>query len=518
MTTTPGAGKPNDQAADQMPRNVIVILLDSLNRHMLGAYGGHEFATPNLDRLAARCIRFDKHYSGSLPCIPARHDLLSGALDFFWKPWGSMEIWETSITGALRIAGITTKLISDHPHLFETGGENYHTDFTAWDYQRGHETDPWRTRPDPSWVGAPMFRATQNSYPYDRSRGYFRGEADFPGPRTMQAAARWLKDEAPAHDRFFLLVDEFDPHEPFDTPEPYASLYDEDWDGDHLVWPPYSVRTLEDKILTPRQAHQVRACYGGKLTMIDEYLGRVLDALNEGNLWENTAVFVLTDHGHYLGEKDLFGKPPSPLFQTIAHIPLLVAWPGMATGIVTGLTTTVDIAASVLDIFGTSVSHRTHGHSVVPLILGQQDMVREFLLSGMWGHEVHIIDGAGKYARAPRGDNTPLSLWSNRWSTMPIPWVPELKLLPPDDRAYLDRMPGSRVPVIRQPYQAGDMLPFWAARRVFDGDHLYDLKQDPHEEQNLAGSASEKDWADRLRQAMIEVEAPDDQFVRLGLE
>ena len=73
-------------------------------------------------------------------------------------------------------------LISDHPHLFETGGENYHTDFTAWDYQRGHESDPWRTRPDPSWVGAPSF--DRGHTPYDNSRGYFRDEADFPGPRT----------------------------------------------------------------------------------------------------------------------------------------------------------------------------------------------------------------------------------------------------------------------------------------------------------------------------------------------
>ena len=57
----------------------------------------------------------------------------------------------TPLTADLRRAGVTTQLISDHPHLFETGGENYHTDFTAWDYQRGHEGDPWKTRPDPSW-------------------------------------------------------------------------------------------------------------------------------------------------------------------------------------------------------------------------------------------------------------------------------------------------------------------------------------------------------------------------------
>jgi arylsulfatase A-like enzyme len=106
------------------PNNVIVVLLDSLNRHMLGAYGGGEFATPNRDAFARRAIRFDKHYAGSLPCMPARHDILCGALDFLWRPWGSIEMWEEPITVALRGPGVVSKLVSDHPHLFEVGGEN----------------------------------------------------------------------------------------------------------------------------------------------------------------------------------------------------------------------------------------------------------------------------------------------------------------------------------------------------------------------------------------------------------
>jgi len=69
-------------APQRAPKNAVVVLLDSLNRHMLGAYGGREFATPNLDRFAARATRFTRHFTGSLPCMPARHDILCGALDF----------------------------------------------------------------------------------------------------------------------------------------------------------------------------------------------------------------------------------------------------------------------------------------------------------------------------------------------------------------------------------------------------------------------------------------------------
>ncbi len=157
-------GAESTTSANPRPNKVVVVLLDSLNRHLLGAYGSDEFDTPNLDRFAATARSvFDRHHVGSLPCMPARHDLLVGSLDFLWRPWGSIEVWEEAITTELRRRGVTTVLVSDHPHLFETGGENYHVDFTAWDYVRGHENDPWRTRPDPSWVGAPALPAATRS-------------------------------------------------------------------------------------------------------------------------------------------------------------------------------------------------------------------------------------------------------------------------------------------------------------------------------------------------------------------
>ena len=82
-----------------MPSHVVVVLLDSLNRHMLGCYGGDRVrhAEPRPVR-RARAMRFTSHYTGSLPCMPARHDILCGALDFLWRPWGSIELWEEPIT------------------------------------------------------------------------------------------------------------------------------------------------------------------------------------------------------------------------------------------------------------------------------------------------------------------------------------------------------------------------------------------------------------------------------------
>ena len=273
------------------PRKAIVVLLDSLNRHMLGSYGGNEFETPNLDRFAKRAMSFTNHYTGSLPCMPARHDILVGAMDFLWRPWGCIELWERPITYHLRRQGITTMLLSDHPHLFETGGENYHTDFLAWDYLRGHESDPWKTREDPSWVGTPALPAgsrgkidgSDNKAPYDLSRTWFREEADFPGPKTMQATADWLQHNAAAHDSFLLFVDEFDPHEPFDTPAPWNRKYDPEWDDELIIWPPYAIGGVERGIISAREGQHIRANYGAKLSMIDHWFGKLLDVMDRDN-------------------------------------------------------------------------------------------------------------------------------------------------------------------------------------------------------------------------------------------
>ena len=496
------------------PKNAIVILLDSLNRHMLGSYGGREFATPNLDRFAAGALRFEKHYTGSLPCMPARHDILCGNLDFLWRPWGSIEIWEDAITVQLRQAGVTSMLFSDHPHLFETGGENYHTDFSAWEYERGHESDPWKSRPDPSWLGAPSFG--REWMPYDNARGYFKDEPDFPGPRTMRATADWIDTHAKHHARFFLFVDEFDPHEPFDTPEQYAKMYDDTWEGPHLIWPPYAIGAMQKGVLDARQAHQVRAQYGAKLTMIDAWFGKVLDAIERQGLAEATAVIVCTDHGHYLGEKDIWGKPGVPVYETLGHIPLMVRWPGVGAGTTSALTTSVDIFATLCDLFGVTPEHRTHGKSLLPLITGEAREVREYALTGVWGREVNLVDQECKYTRAPEGQNFPLSMWSNRWSTMPVVSRSNIRLPKPDERAVLDHMPGTKVPVIRQPFRPGDLLPFWAYGS-FSGNHLYRPGNDPAEDENLAGSPIEREMADKLRQALQEMEAPEDQFERLGM-
>jgi hypothetical protein len=206
------------------------------------------------------------------------------------------------------------------------------------------------------------------------------------------------------------------------------------------------------------------------------------------------------------------------------HIPLIVCWPGLPSDrhgtTLDALTTAVDVHATLAEVFGVEgdIEHRTHGRSLVPLLTGAQTSIREWALAGVWGREVQVVGdgGALRYTRAPADDNAPLAMWSNRWSTMPVHAFPQMRLPRPDKRAALATMPGSDVPVIRQPFDASDHLPFWASRH-FSGNHLFDVGDDPAEEQNLAGSARERAAVDLLVAALDEVEAPREQRVRLGL-
>ncbi len=142
--------------------------------------------------------------------------------------------------------------------------------------------------------------------------------------------------------------------------------------------------------------------------------------------------------------------------------------------------------------------------------------MREWAIGGVYGNWVQVTDGTRKYARAPVDDNFPLSMWSNRWSTMPVHGFPNL-LAPPDKRARLDFMPGSDVPVIRQPFEPGDALPYWVGMQCVDQHHCYDVGVDPDETEDLVGTHTERELVELLREALRDVDAPDEQFDRLGI-
>ena len=119
----------------------VFVLFDSLNRLALGAYGGSSIATPNFDRFSKKSVTFDKHYVGSLPCMPARRDMHTGRLNFTHRNWGPLEPFDESFARILSDNSVYTRLNSDHLHYFENGGWGYANAFDSWDFVRGQEYD-----------------------------------------------------------------------------------------------------------------------------------------------------------------------------------------------------------------------------------------------------------------------------------------------------------------------------------------------------------------------------------------
>jgi hypothetical protein len=108
-------------------------------------------------------------------------------------------------------------------------------------------------------------------------------------------------------------------------------------------------------------------------------------------------------------------------------------------------------------------------------------------------------------------------MWSNRWSSI-TPYNSEVARLPnPDRRAFLDYMPATDCPVIRQPYAPGDAISMFAMASQNRETLLFDVVDDPHEQENLVGSPVERELVDLLRTALTELDAPEDHFARLGI-
>ena len=276
--------------------------------------------------------------------------------------------------------------------------------------------------------------------------------------------------------------------------------------------------------MSEREGRQIRANYGAKLSMIDHWVGEVFDALTERGLWESTAVIVCTDHGHYLGEKDIWGKPGVMQYEPLGHIPLLVHWPGVAGGTSCGaLTTNVDINATLADVFGVrdgAGAGRTVRRWRRCCVAIGRAQVREWAIGGVYGNWVQVTDGHRKYARGASGDNFPLSMWSNRWSTMPVHGLEDaVRLPPPDRRARLDFMPGSDVPghppALRARRPAA-LLGRRATRSTPTSSSTCD--NDPGEDENLVGSVrSSVTWSNCCATPCVSVDAPGEQLERLGI-
>ena len=365
--------------------NVVVIVSDTFRRDHLGAYGNTQIHTPYLDAFARRSVVFDGHVISSFPTMPARADILTGTFSYTHMGWEPLPRHLPTLPGLLSEAGYLTMGIVDTP-FFVRGGFGYDRGFDDFIWVRGQGDD---TRP------------------HERSdyRSTWRSESDRLVARTVTEAERWL--ERHYDEPFFLYVDTWDPHEPWDAPAHYTKRYRENYDGEQ-IYPAYG--RWREAGLTEDDVELAHDTYRGEVTMVDFWIGRLLGKLDALGLKENTIVIFTSDHGFYFGEHDYFGKAEwvndqeaalvedsvvpdwlpdswlltvgwSPLYKELTNVPLIVRAPGLKPGRRRAMTTAPDLAPTVLDLVGVGHPPSMQGKPFGDVLFGKKREHRPFVVS-----------------------------------------------------------------------------------------------------------------------------------------
>jgi arylsulfatase A-like enzyme len=485
----------------------IMVMFDSLNRHMLPPYGCDWVKAPNFQRLSEKTVTFDNCYIGSMPCMPARREIHTGRYNFLHRGWCPLEPFDDSMPQILGENGIHSHLSTDHYHYWEDGGATYHERYSTYDFHRGQEGDKWKGDLTDGPEQPEVLRVRKGARERDFvNRHHMQNESDQPQPQTFAAGMEFINRNH-AEDDWFLQIETFDPHEPYFTHQKYKELYPHEYDGPQFDWPGYH-RVLEEE----RGAiEHVRYENAALISMCDHYLGKVLDLMDEHDLWKDTMLIVNTDHGFLLGEHDWWAKCAMPWYQELANTPFFIWDPrnGKAGERRQALVQTIDIAPTLLDYFGVDIPADMQG---VPLrqTLADDTPVREAALYGVFGAHVNVNDGRYVYMRAPAsGDNMPLNEYTLMPTRMKKRFAPEefdgMELAAP-----FSFTKGTRVLKIpsRQP----------ANNRYHEfGTLLYDLESDPKQENPITDPKVEARMVDLLVQLMKDNDAPAEQYERLGL-
>lgn len=486
----------------------IMVMFDSLNRHMLPPYGGNWVQAPNFRRLAQRTVTFDNAYVGSMPCMPARRELHTGRYNFLHRSWGPIEPFDDSMPEILKQHGVPSHLISDHYHYWQEGGLNYHTRYKTWEIVRGQEGDPWKCNlthaiPTPEGNLNEQFRDSRWLRQDWVNRSYMQNEADHHQAQTFRLGLEFLEVNHQA-DNWFLQIETFDPHEPYFTYAKYLKLYPDAYRGPHCDWPPY--RRVSE---SPELVQHLRYVNAALISMCDHYLGQVLDKMDALDLWQDTLMIVNTDHGFLLGEHGWWAKCVQPFYNEVARTPLFIWDPRCqkAGERRQSLVQTIDLAPTILEYFGIERPPDMQGQSLRDTVAADAP-VREAGLFGIHGGHVNITDGRYVYMRAPpTPDNRPLY----EYTLMPTHMNRAFGVKELQDIAL--REPFRFTKGCRTMKIAGQA---WINPHEF-GTLLFDVEKDPGQERPIRDPAMEERLSRLMTQLMQANDAPAEQFERLGL-
>jgi arylsulfatase A-like enzyme len=389
--------------------NVILVIVDSLRKDHVDAYGNDWIKTPNLDALAKESMRFTQAYPEAIPSIPARRGIHTGIRSWPFRGWelsnvhdDDVRLWgwepipddQTTLAEILQQEGYYNLFVTDTLHQFRAS-YNFHRGFHVYEWIRGQERDLFmplspaaRQKVDGVLIGGPnaahaeeiMRQYFANTLSRKREEDWFSPQVFTRGMQLLEAA----NDVADAQP-FFLVADNYDPHEPWDPPQKYVSLYSDGYDGPEPMIP----SSGPSDWLTERQLERMHALYSAEVTMMDTWLGNFLDKASDLGLLENTMLLFVSDHGHAFGEHGYAGKVPAAMYPELTDITFMIRHPdGKGAGETSDyFASTHDVAPTILGALGIEQPQQMGGEDLTVLLDGgDPEQPREYFTAGYHEH------------------------------------------------------------------------------------------------------------------------------------
>jgi arylsulfatase len=413
--------------------NILFLMADQFRADALGCVGGWT-RTPNLDRLAEMGVRFTNCVTNSPICIPARVSLASGLYPHNTGLWTNKGFtmpteWPTWMA-ALRDAGYRTSLFGK-THLHRHGGDQDLRQCEALlgayglddvDETTGpHAAGNTRCRMTDLWESKGLYQAFKDDLKRRHAGRLLSTDpsplgADYHYDTYVGQAATAYLNEYRREQPWFCWVSFGGPHEPWDAPEPYASLFDPaampaprarirdesprpqgGMDSHFETYDRHYASARQQLPLTDEHARRLRANYAGKVALIDEQIGAVLQAVEARGELDNTVIAFTSDHGEMNGDHGLVMK--STFLDGAARIPLLVSTPalraaGLGGTVCQAPTELIDIGPTLAEAGGAQWGWEQFGISLAPALADpnawhRQDALCEFegemmLLTDRW--------------------------------------------------------------------------------------------------------------------------------------
>ncbi|HLM08569.1 MAG TPA: sulfatase [Thermoleophilaceae bacterium] len=391
-------------SSDRM--NVLLLIIDSVRSDFVSSYGSRLAETPNIDELINQGVRFTRFFPEAMPTVPARRTIMTGRRVFPFRGWerapdlgrgpgaAPIEDVRTTFTSALSRAGYWTGSVSDNPFVgFTRSWRPFRLTFDRYVSVVGHSGfrgDPESVTDEQLEHWLPEGLADDDRY-VDGMRKYLAntgaGEDDSQSnsARVFGEASKLL-DEAKDNQPFALVVDSFDPHEPWSpTPEFVRKYADPDYRGPN---PGTARYTRWETYLDRDELRQMRAVYAAALTITDKWLGEFLGRFRELGLHESTAIVMLSDHGILLGDRGWTGKIAQELHPELIQVPCVIIHPDRKSAGVSSqyLASTHDVAPTLLTLAGVPVPRGMDGHDLSPLLDDEQPPERPYQYGGYFNH------------------------------------------------------------------------------------------------------------------------------------